>query len=115
MTGVQTCALRSLLVVTNVLAALARFRCALEGHGHVLQWVGVRVGVGFRVVVDGFCAEWGEKKRQARLDANWQTIADVDWEDLEHFVELARVTKASAHFDTCVRIIEALRKQVKAK
>ena len=67
------------------------------------------------VVVDGFCAEWGEKKRQARLDANWQTIADVDWEDLEHFVELARVTKASAHFDTCVRIIEALRKQVKAK
>ena len=66
-------------------------------------------------VAENFARAWGEKKRLARQDANWKTIADVDWEDLEHFVDLARVTKDEKHFDTCVRIIEALRKQVLAK
>lgn len=56
--------------------------------------------------------EWGEKKRLARIDSNWQTIADVDWEDLEHFVARARFLKESAEFDTCIRILEALRKQI---
>jgi hypothetical protein len=56
--------------------------------------------------------EWGEKKRKAREDANWKTIADVDWEDLEHFVGRARHTKDSADFNTCIRILEALRKQI---
>jgi hypothetical protein len=56
--------------------------------------------------------EWGEKKRLARADSNWKTIADVDWEDLEHFVARARATKDNADFDTCVRILEALRKQI---
>ena len=62
------------------------------------------------------CArEWSEKKRQAKIDANWQTIADVDWEDLEYFCDLARHTKDPANFDTCVRILEALRKQILTK
>lgn len=61
---------------------------------------------------EGFGQEWGEKKRKARVDANWKTIADVDWEDLEHFAERARHTKDNADFDTCVRILEALRKQI---
>ena len=56
--------------------------------------------------------EYIEARKQDREDAKWQTIADVDWSDLEHFIGNCRRSKDRESFDTAIRILEALKKQV---
>ncbi len=57
----------------------------------------------------------GEKNRKAKEDANWKTIADVDWNDLEFFVAKARMTKDKDAFDTAIRVLTALKSQCLGK
>lgn len=56
--------------------------------------------------------EYKVYKQSARDDAKWQSPADVDWTDLEHFVRNCRRNKDRESFDTAIRILEALKKQV---
>jgi len=53
-----------------------------------------------------------QRKTASRPDAKWRDIGDVDWGDLEHFLEVARRLKNAESFDTALRVLEALRKQV---
>ena len=52
------------------------------------------------------------RKQQVREDAKWQAIQDVDWDDLDHFISNCRRGKDRESFDTAIRILEALKKQV---
>lgn len=56
--------------------------------------------------------EFATKARQCREDANKQGIADVDYSDLEHFIGNCRRRKDKESFDTAIRILEAIKKQV---
>lgn len=56
--------------------------------------------------------EFAKNKRLAREDANKQTIADVDYSDLEHFIGNCRRLKDKESFDTAIRILEAIKRQV---
>jgi hypothetical protein len=56
--------------------------------------------------------EYIEARKQERADAKWQTIADVDWADLEHFVGNCRRNQDRESFDAAIRILQALKKQV---
>ena len=53
-----------------------------------------------------------QRKAEGRVEAKWQNIGDVDWDDLEHFLENARRRKDKDSFDTAINILTALRKQV---
>ena len=53
-----------------------------------------------------------QRKLDGRPDAKWRSIADVDWDDLEHFLDNARRRKDKESFDTAIRVLEALKKQV---
>lgn len=55
------------------------------------------------------------RKMDSRADANWQSIADVDWGDLEHFLDNARRLKDAESFNTAIRVLEALKEQVLGK
>ena len=52
------------------------------------------------------------RKQKVRADAKWQAIQDVDWDDLDHFVDNCRRAPNKESFDTAIRILEALKKQV---
>jgi hypothetical protein len=56
--------------------------------------------------------EFARRKRLAKEDANWQDIADVDWTDLEHFLDVARRTKSENAFNTAIRVLTAIRNQI---
>jgi hypothetical protein len=56
--------------------------------------------------------EWQAKKAKARSESNWKNIADVDWEDLEFYLEKARAKPNKDDFATAERILVALRKQL---
>lgn len=53
-----------------------------------------------------------QRKVAGRPDAKWQNIGDVDWDDLEHFLDNARRRKDRESFDTAIVILETLKKQV---
>lgn len=53
-----------------------------------------------------------QRKAEGRIEAKWQNIGDVDWDDLEHFVENARRKKDAESFDIAINILTALKKQV---
>jgi hypothetical protein len=57
-------------------------------------------------------AEWSAKKAKARSESNWQNIADVDWEDLEFYLEKARRKPNKDDFATAGRILAALQRQL---
>ncbi len=56
--------------------------------------------------------EEAEKFAKARLDANWKDIGDVDWDDLDFMVTKCRLLKDKDSFDTALRVLEAIKKQV---
>jgi len=56
--------------------------------------------------------EYGAVKQKAKEDAYWENIADVDWEDLRFYLEKSRRDKDENSFNTSIRILNALRKQV---
>jgi hypothetical protein len=53
-----------------------------------------------------------QRVSSAREDAKWLTIADVDWIDLEYFLGKARRLKDKESFETSIRVLQALYKQV---
>jgi len=59
--------------------------------------------------------EFAAKARKDREDANKQGIADVDYSDLDHFIGNCRRLKDKDSFDTAIRILEAIKKQVLGK
>jgi hypothetical protein len=59
--------------------------------------------------------EFAVKARKAREDANKQGIADVDYSDLDHFIGNCRRLKDKDSFDTAIRILQAIKKQVLEK
>jgi uncharacterized protein YpiB (UPF0302 family) len=59
--------------------------------------------------------EFAVKRRKDREDANKQGIADVDYSDLDHFIDNCRRLKDKDSFDTAIRILQAIKKQVLEK
>ena len=57
----------------------------------------------------------GEQDRIDKADANYKTLADVSWSDLQFFLEKARRTKDPASFDTAIRVLTAIKRQVTGK
>ena len=57
-------------------------------------------------------AEFQAKKTKARAESNWQNIADVDWEDLEFYIDSARKKPNKVDFDTAARVLAALQRQL---
>ena len=53
-----------------------------------------------------------KKKTADRPSANWRTIADVDWEDLDFFVEKCKTKRDKESFDTALNVLTALKSQV---
>lgn len=53
-----------------------------------------------------------KRKAEGRVSAKWQTMADVDWDDLEHFVDVCKRKPDAESFNTAMAVLEALRKQV---
>lgn len=52
------------------------------------------------------------QKAADRPLAKWQSIGDVDWEDLDHFIGNCKRNGDRDSFDTALRVLEALKKQV---
>ena len=59
--------------------------------------------------------EFAAKARKDREDANKQGIGDVDYSDLDHFIDNCRRLKDKDSFDTAIRILQAIKKQVLEK
>lgn len=55
---------------------------------------------------------WPAKKAKARAESNYQSMADVDWEDLEFYIDKCRRTPNKDDFATAERILVALRIQL---
>jgi len=53
-----------------------------------------------------------QQKNADRPSANWQTIADVDWEDLEYYIGKCRLTRDKDSFGMAITILTALKDQV---
>ena len=58
------------------------------------------------------CLDKMNRKIASRADANWKSIADVDWEDLEFYVGQCRTRPNKDNFDTGLKVLEALKDQV---
>lgn len=56
--------------------------------------------------------QWQDTKAKARAESNWQTIADVDWEDLDFYISNCRRKPNKDDFATAARILAALEKQL---
>lgn len=54
-------------------------------------------------------------KKALREDCKWQTIADVDWDDLDFFLDKFKRLKDKDSYDTTLRILAALNQQLKRK
>lgn len=52
------------------------------------------------------------QKAADRPSAKWQNIGDVDWEDLDHFIGNCKRNGDRDSFDTALRVLETLKKQV---
>ena len=53
--------------------------------------------------------------RKAREDSNWVDHPHVDYTDLEHFIGNCRRLKDEESFNTAIRILQAIKKQVVGK
>jgi len=53
-----------------------------------------------------------QKKIADRPSANWQGMGDVDWEDLDFFIEKCKTKRDKESFDTALRVLEGLRYQI---
>ena len=56
--------------------------------------------------------EFRAYKKQARDDSNWKDHPDVDYTDLDHFLGNCRRLKDRESFDTAIRVLEAIKRQV---
>jgi hypothetical protein len=52
------------------------------------------------------------RKVAERPLAKWQTHADVDWDDLEHFIGNCKRRGDRESFDTALNVLQALKQQV---
>ena len=52
------------------------------------------------------------RKAAGRVTAKWQNAADVDWDDLEHFVDNCKRHLDRDSFDTAIKVLQALKDQV---
>jgi hypothetical protein len=57
-------------------------------------------------------SKYAIKKAKSKADACWEGIADVDWLDLEFYIEKSRRNQDKESLDTAVRIMERLRLQI---
>lgn len=57
-------------------------------------------------------AETMKKKVTERPSANWRDIGDVEWADLDYFIAQCKITRNRDSFDTALRILETLKKQI---
>lgn len=53
-----------------------------------------------------------KRNRIAKEDSNWVNHPDVDYTDLEHFIGNCRRLKDVESFDTTIRILQAIKRQV---
>ena len=53
-----------------------------------------------------------KKKTADRPSANWRTIADVDWDDLDFYIGKCRTARDRDSFDTAINVLTALKSQV---
>jgi len=56
--------------------------------------------------------EYVEYKKKSREDACWVDHPDVDYADLDHFLNNCRRRKDKESFDTAIRILQAIKEQV---
>jgi len=59
--------------------------------------------------------EYAAKARKAREDANMQGLADVNYFDLDFFIDKCRTKKDKDSFDTAIRVLQAIKSQVLGK
>ena len=52
------------------------------------------------------------KKIASRPSSKWRTHADVDWEDLDFYVDQCRTRPNKDNFDTALKVLTALKSQV---
>jgi hypothetical protein len=64
---------------------------------------------------DAMVTDIAKNKRVAEEDANWKSIPDVDYTDLDHFIGNCRRKKDLDSFNTAIRILEGIKKQVSGK
>ncbi len=62
-----------------------------------------------------FETDTAKKNRIAKEDAKATEMVHVDYNDLEHFIGNCRRLKDKESFDTAIRILEAIKKQVLGK
>ena len=53
-----------------------------------------------------------KKKTADRPSANWRTIADVDWDDLDFYIGKCRTARDRDSFDTAINVLTALKSQI---
>lgn len=51
-------------------------------------------------------------KAAGRVSAKWQSVEDVDWDDLDHFIDNCKRNLDKDSFDTAITILQALKEQV---
>lgn len=61
---------------------------------------------------ESFETDIAKTNRLAREDANWKAIPDVDYTDLDHFIDNCRRKKDKDSFNTAIRILEGIKDQV---
>lgn len=62
-----------------------------------------------------FETDLAKQLRLEREDANFQTLGDVNYGDLNHFLGNCRRLKDKESFETAIRVLEAIKKQVLGK
>ncbi len=63
-------------------------------------------------IVTSSVSDGAARKKLMREECNWQHIGNVDWDDLDFYLANCRSKKDKDSFDTAIRILEALRKQI---
>ncbi len=53
-----------------------------------------------------------KEKMTDRPSANWRTIADVDWDDLDFYIGKCRTARDRDSFDTAINVLTALKSQI---
>lgn len=62
--------------------------------------------------VDTNISESVKKRESAKEDANYKENPDVDYTDLEHFIDCCRRKKDKESFNTAIKVLETIKKQV---
>lgn len=57
-------------------------------------------------------SENARRKRLVREASNWKKEADVDWDDMDHFISNCKRLNDTDSFDTAIRVLQALKKQI---